>query len=202
MSLTKTLGVGYSTKGFNASLERIKEYITEYGSEVESVFNADYLREQYLNATFYLKDLYYNFDFAVIMGIILNCFWLGVLNIIGAGNFIKRLGYHRRFNGPVINCIRAKFTVPALFSGKHTMEHVFLRFYVMLLPTRIEYVVMVLFDALNGLLLRVNLNAHHPYELYEVSFSTILNIYMDEAVANHLQECPNRVDLFEEPQVW
>ncbi|KAH3687783.1 hypothetical protein WICPIJ_001246 [Wickerhamomyces pijperi] len=197
--------VGYNTELYNSTIEKIQDLAVE---EASLTIPTEYFTLQYLNASkyilessainktrplyspvnitkavsdesaSYLNDLYYNFDFGVIMGIILNCYWFGVLIIIGVGNYVKRLGYHRRFHGRVINWVRAKFTIPSLFNAKHTQEHKLLRFYAMLIPTRIETIIQIGFAGVNGLLLGINLNAHHPYRLYKSTYMQILNIYM------------------------
>jgi len=104
----------------------------------------------------YYEYLYFNFDKASMLAGMMYLYFVLVFIIIGTTNFIKRLGYHRRFNNKFINWYRANVSIPALFNGKHTEAPVALKIFSTLIPTRVESIVIFFFICLNILLTTVH----------------------------------------------
>lgn len=100
------------------------------------------------------KDMYDqflgNYNRSIVYGFYLVEFWLVVFGIVAIGNWAKFLFPHfcKKFTGPSSNWIRKNITLPALFGRYKTNEKPFMKFLDLLVPTRAETLILLVFTAL------------------------------------------------------
>ncbi|CCH41325.1 Ferric reductase transmembrane component [Wickerhamomyces ciferrii] len=187
--------LGSESKNFQKSMKRVQTLCKEYGHlnytipELQDVYQnaTQYLidpesltgnitamkfyepinisKESLLNSMSYYEYLYFNFDEASMLAGMMYLYFILIFIIFGAANFIKRLGFHRKFNNKVINWYRANISIPALFNGEHTEAPSRWKFFSTLIPTRAESIVVFFFIMLNLLLSTV----HYRFAGYEMT---------------------------------
>ncbi|ODV71810.1 uncharacterized protein CYBJADRAFT_174815 [Cyberlindnera jadinii NRRL Y-1542] len=77
------------------------------------------------------------------------CYFIFVFLMVGAVNYLKRLGYPNSLNNKWINMYRKYVSIPALFNKHHTEVPVFLKVFFTLVPTRSETIIIFFFICLS-----------------------------------------------------
>ncbi|CCH41324.1 Ferric reductase transmembrane component [Wickerhamomyces ciferrii] len=123
----------------------------------------------------YYKNLYFNQDKGSIIGGMNYVFFLIVFLVYGVSNFIKRLGFQRRFNNKYINWYRSNIEIPALFNGKHTEAPSFLKVFSAIIPSRMESVVILLFVSFNILISTFHYNFDYSPRTWAYMFTQLVS---------------------------
>lgn len=87
-----------------------------------------------------------NYNLGVYFGIILFCYWYGVLFFAGMYNLMCFIfpQLHRKLTGSFINCIRKYITLPALGRKRHAKPFVLFKVIEILIPTRLETILIAI----------------------------------------------------------
>lgn len=136
---------------FDRAYNNATKYLTDYtaGSTFKPASYPDTLILS--NKQTYL-DTYINFNYGVIFGIALDCYWFVMIFLSGFWKLLKFAapGLVKKFTGGFINTIRKYITLPALFGKTHNEYYYLGKIYPTLFPTRLEslmvvgYVILVL----------------------------------------------------------
>ncbi|CEP24054.1 FRE2 [Cyberlindnera jadinii] len=122
----------------------------------------------------YYQSVYYNWDMPSMFAGIFYCYFIFVFLIVGAVNYMKRLGYQNSLNNKWINMYRKYVSIPALFNNHHTEAPVFLKVFSTLVPTRSETIIIFFFICLNILLGTVHYDVLTTYNSRYVQLTILV----------------------------
>lgn len=137
---------GLTIEDFNAAYENASQYLTNVTADpsfnlTEIYYKPAKIPQKQVDAAVHSTvNRFLNYNYGSIFGIVLICYWFFLILLSGLWNLIIAMtpGVLKSLTGSFVNKVRSSITLPATFSKHHSDYYYLFKVIPMLIPTRIE----------------------------------------------------------------